>query len=241
MTATTDTTGTALSQVAPGVLAQVQGHATWTVADLAGKLAGPAHELPKDAPAPKPAKQVTLTAQLKASLSKLPKVFGQTTPGKARKLEKAELEALTEEAIAIAAVVTPLGQRAEAISETVRHHMDAVGPKSAPRIADGKAKGHRLLARPGEPFNVDVEGYTEPWQQRYVSGAAKPSPARLLALYEAGQITREEYLGFTREARVYDEEKVAAFIRKDPGRGLEILGAITERSAPGASLYAPKK
>lgn len=248
MTATTaTTTGTELAQVAPGVLSLVKGHEQWTVADLADKLAAPVKELPVTEPFPKLPKPVTFANTLKAALHSLPKVFGKFTPTERRKLESAELSALTEEALAISAAAKPMAERLKAIQEIVRHHMDFVAEdrglagKDTKRVASGVAKGHYLVAAPEKPFEVGVEGYEGVWQQRYTSGGTAQDQTILEKLEAEGTITRKEYLDFTSEVRVLNQEKIAAAIRRNPERALQILAAITTRSAPGASLYAPKK
>ncbi len=153
---------------------------------------------------------------------------------------------LTEEIIAIDELSKQLGSRKKAIQEYVRTHMDFAAEEQglAPlcdRVADGVAKGHYLVASPGTPFEVPVEGYADAWQQRYVKGEVTQDLATLTELRDAGKITQAEFNACTREVRVLDEDKIKGLIKKNPRRGLAILAAITRRSAPGASLYAPKK
>jgi hypothetical protein len=247
MTETNEThAGTALAQVAPGALARVKDAKPWTVADLADILAGPARELPGDAPFPAPPTPVKFTDALRGALRSLPTVFGKVTPTERRKLEAAEITSLTNEINAIDEVAAQLAARRKAIQEAVRTHQDfkaedqGLTPRCN-RIADGVAKGHYLIADPGDPYETAVDGYADAWQQRYVKGKTSQSQDLLDALAAEGKITRQEYLACTRETRNLDEDKIKVLIRKNPQRGLEILAAITTRSAPGASLYAPKK
>lgn len=246
MTAPTDTTDTALAQVAPGVLARLRDAKPWTVAEMADLLAAPAVELPEAEPFPAPAEPVTFTDKLRSALRGLPGLFGQVAPTERRKLEAAELARLTQEIIAIDELSKQLGDRKNAIQEFVRTHMDftAEAQDLAPlcdRVAEGVAKGHYLVASPGTPYEVPVEGYSDPWQQRYVKGKVTQDQHTLNELREAGTITQAEFNSFTREVRVLDEDKIKTAIKKNPRRALAILAAITRRSAPGASLYAPKK
>ena len=240
-------TGTALEQVAPGVIAQVQGEKPFTVSELAGLLAAPAATLPEAESFPAPPSPVSLTGTLKGALRALPRVFGLVVPTERRRLEAAEVRRLTDEINAIDALSTEIGNRKKAIQEYMRTHMDFTGEgdetvtSATIRVAEGVAKGHWLLARPGEPYEVPVEGYSECWQQRYVKGSAEVSQALLEKLAAEGTITRAEHLGFTREVRKLDEDRITDFIRKSPARGLAILAAITTRSAPSASVYAPRK
>jgi hypothetical protein len=261
MTATAETTGTTakLAPVAPGILAQAQPGKSWTVASLAGLLAGPAPELPETAPFPEPPAAVTFTPALRKSLSALPSIVGQVNPTARRLLTAGELAQVTDERNAINAVAEPLAKRVKVISEYVRTHQDLqaeaarqatptavvrggrVITLATERVADGAAKGHYLLAMPEAPYETPVEGYDDAWQQRYVSGPVSQSLGALEALLADGAIDRKEYLAMTRETRALDQGKITAFIAKNPARGLEILAAITKRGAPSASLYAPKK
>lgn len=260
MTATAETTGTraSLAHVAPGVLARAKGNDPWTVGDLADMLAGPAEVLPEAAPFPAPHKAVTFTPSLRRDFRHLAGLE-QVNPAERRSLTPAELRALTDERVAIDAVTKPLGARDKAICEHIRMHMDVAAEQAgqaAPagvyrggvlvtppteRVASGAAKGHYLLGRPQAPHEVPVEGYADGWQQRYVSGPVTQSLSALEALYADDSITRKEYLALTRESRSLAQDKVDAFIRKDPARGLEILAAITTRGPATASVYAPKK
>jgi hypothetical protein len=232
-------------QVAPGAIALASGATPWTILDLVEKLNPPVPVLPADEPAPKPAKIVTVSDTLKRALRAIPAAFGSVQPTESRKLEAAELKALTDEAVAIREVTTPLGERLKAISEVIRHHMDHC-PQDAEnyeRIARGEAKGHLLLAAPGEPYEVAVEGYDDAWQQRYIAGKPSVVGAEVDSLYKDGTITREEFLSCTsvEAARFYDEHKLARFIKRNPERGLQILAMITHRAPATASVYAPKK
>lgn len=238
---------TELEPVAQGALALVQGDKPWTVFDLAEKLAGPARES-KDLKVPAPAPKVKFTDRLRKALKSLPEVFGQVMPDEVRVLDRHELKAVTDEAVTISAVKDELGKRLDSLKETVRNHMDmaaeAAGlPQGASRVAGGAAEGHWLLASDGEPHNVPVDGYADPWQQKKVKGqvTVKSTPQDLLDLLITGAISRDEYLSFTEMVRVYSPDKAQAFIRKNPVRGLEILARMTTRSAPSASLVSPKK
>jgi len=260
MTATTESArGTALEQVATGTLAMVEPGKSWTVAALLDTLAGPAAPLPEAGKFPDPAKPVSCTDEIRAALTSLPKIFGKVHAVTRRVLTEDELAEVTREHRAIDAVTKPLGKRADEIAEMVRMHMDvaaesdgtalsaaqqrggAILRPATQRVPAGVAAGHYLLARPESPYETEVRGFEQKWQQRFTSGKVTKSQARLEDLLADGTITRAEYLSFTRETRVLDDEKIAAAIRREPGRSLQILGAITERSAAGASLYPPKK
>jgi hypothetical protein len=243
-----ETAGTAVEQqVAQAALARMQDAKPWKLDDLAKILAGPAPEIAKDAPFPAPAAKVKMTDGLRRALKALPAVFGSVQPTEHRRLEKAEIESLTEEILTIQAVKAELASREEAIKEAVRHHIDFVAAEHLPegaellRAAEGVSKGHVIAATAGNPFKIDVQGAQDPWEQRYVQGKPSVSGSKIPGLRKEGALTHKEGLALTREARVFDENKLAEFIRKHPERGVEILRLLTTMGAPSASLYPPKK
>lgn len=238
--------GATLEPVAPGALARVTGDKPWTIGDLADLLAGPAPEFAGAAALPAAPAKVKLTEVLRRALRALPDLFGVVTPDEARALDRDEIRALTDEANAISTVMGELSARKEAIKESIRNHQDAQAeaaglPDGAVRVADGSARGHWLMAEPGKPFETAVDGYTDCWQQRFVSGKVSVSGHVIDDLYGAGEIDRATYLACTSERRAYDPDKMQAFIRKDPVLGLSVLARMTTRSAPSASVNAPKK
>jgi hypothetical protein len=260
MTATTESgAGTALAHVPSGVLASVEPGKQWTVTDLVEALAAPAPVLPPAQAFPRPAKPVTMNPVVETALKGLPDVYGTVNVSDRRELDTDELKTVTVEYQAIQAVLNPLGERKKTISEMIRAHQDVQAEKAglaipaavtrggklvtpaSQRVAEGVAKGHYLLADQKKPFETPVEGWDMAWQQRLVAGKAFSSLSRLEDLADDGEITRREYLAFTRAERVLDQERIADQIRKNPARALQILAAITERAQVTASLYAPTR
>jgi hypothetical protein len=250
MTATTETAGTAtssteLAQVAPGLIAEIEDSGTFTVADLADKLVSPDRTMDSKTPFPPVPSQVEVTDALKARMRQLPSVFGKVRPTTRRELEPTELTSLSDEVSVIDALSTILGERRKQIGEAIRVHQDVHAErtgdaKGATRVAEGKAQGHYLLAKPGDPFNTEVPGYKGTWQQRFVKGKSRIDEKLLAALVRDEVITKAEFNAMTRTVRVLDHDKLAVAIRKNPGRFLRILASITRKGAPSASLYPPK-
>jgi hypothetical protein len=237
------TADTALEQVVPGSLAYVTAtdpSRKWDLAKLAGMLGGDAVP-PQVTPQPKVTEPVKITPELKAALKRLPEVFGSVAPTEARKLEAAEVRRLTDERTVLNQVITALGSRDKDIDEAIRSHMDALAAEDAPVIAEGVAKGHRLLASEGDPFEVPVEGYEDAWQQRKVRGKAEMSLGLLTDLLVAEKITREEFMSLTAQVRVLDEDRIKKAVRRNPARILSVLKAITLRKGDTAQLVPPKK
>jgi hypothetical protein len=245
MTTTDDRiAGTALAQVAAdsqAYLTATDPSKTWTLEALTKMLAGEAPQ--QEVPPAKPAKTVTVTPELRAALAMVARLFGGVQPTEPRKLEEAEVTRITAEYRALAAVTGLLTGRCKAIDEAMRHHMDAVAREqgiTGPVVADGVAKGHILAAKPGEPFEVPVDGLKDPWQQRFTTGSSDLSMTDLWRLLDENLIDRATFNALTSTERVLDETKVTRAVKRDPKHVLPILASITRRKPDGASLYPPK-
>jgi len=235
-----------LETVAQGVIDRATGKKPWTMLDLATMLAKPAPEFTGDTLPTAPA-QVKFTDVLRKALKALPDLFGKVMPDEVRALDRHELKDLTDEDNAIVVIQAELAKRREAIKEAIRNHQDkaaeAAGlPEGTQRVAEGAAKGHWLLASAGEPHRTPVDGYADCWQQQLVKGKVDVSGGDIFRLAKEGLVTHAELLRCTSfVGRAFDEDKMNAFIRRDPERGLRILAMLTTRSAPSASLVSPKK
>lgn len=261
MTTATDAPGTALAQVAPGALALAMGNKRFTIGDLVDLLGRqPAAPVPvTKEPFPKPAPVVQMTDALTGALGAMPVLFGKLQVTERRVLTAAEIKQLTDETIAINLVGDQIGKRKEAIALAMRHHADCRAEadylahpysvtrggklihEATPRVGAGKAAGHYALATPGNPVEIPVEGYQDPWRIQYTSGSSGMAGRKLDDLLAEEKITRAEYLSFTRQVRVLDDGKIAEALKANPGRTLEIMAAITETGQAGASTYSPKK
>lgn len=247
MTETTEqVAGTALQQVAPGSAAYALATdpaKKWALAALLEALDGTPAKA-EEVKAPAPPEAIEVKPELREALRKLSEVFGGVQPAEARKLTETEVESITIEVDAINAVATLIGKRSKAIDEAMRHHMDAEARElgiDGPVITAGVAKGHILAANPGDPFEVMVPGFSDPWQQRFVKGSSELNMGLLADLLAGGRITREEFLSLTSQVRDLDETKIKAAVKRSPARVLSILKAITVRKPDTASLYSPKK
>jgi hypothetical protein len=244
---TAEGTSAELAPVAPGAIDRVKGDKPWSMLDLAEILARPAAQFGGEADKlPVPAPKVKFTDKLRQALKSLPDLFGQVMPDEVRVLDRHELKAITEEAVALALIEKEAKARLDNIRKVIRNHQDkaaeAAGlPEGTQRVSEGVAKGHWLLAAEGEPHKTPVDGYADPWQQQKVSGKVTVDYSVLGDLARDGEVTRAEFLALTREVRAFDEAKAQDFIRKNPGRGLAILARMTRRSAPSATLVSPKK
>jgi hypothetical protein len=251
------TESTALEPLAPGMLELISDSRTWTVPAVIEKLAeADAPAPPDEQPFPPLPPIIELTDEQRAALRNISKVFGVVHPSERRALTEDELQVLAGEQAQIKVLLDVLGPRKEEIAEIIRHHLDVTAELAGlaiPKPKTGRSggvtreatprdrKGHYLLAQPKKPFKIMVAGWKKGWEQRFVSGSPSLSQDALEDLVATGQITRQEYLGFTREIRVLDEVRVQEFSRRHPVRGLQIMRAITRRSQAGSSLYGPSK
>lgn len=190
-----------------------------------------------------------LTDEDKAALVRLPEVFGKVIVEQRRRLEDDEIAALYDEREVVKQVMSVLDGRVEVINENVRTHVDVDHEErgiAVPKdfVREGKvlteatprdAKGHYIFARPQQPTRVRIPGTNMDFSLEYRKGSDSGvtiDSNHLLDLYEAGEITREQYLAVTREVRVFDEKKASAAILRDETL-LEVIAKVTKRVAPG--------
>lgn len=190
------------------------------------------------------------------AIEALPRVFNKVHPAAPKILSDEDLVSLYEEREVLRTAMEPLSGRDEVIKEIVRHHMDLVAlqdNRAVPRdkvvngnvVAEASPRdtaGHFILASKGNPERANIPGTGQAWSREYRQGAVSYAHAAedLLALYEAGDITREQYLAMTREQRVFDETKVMEAVRKDPETYLPILKKVAVRTSDGTSMFVRK-
>lgn len=191
---------------------------------------------------PRAPKKVELTDEAHRALAVLPAVFGRVQPESARVLTEQEQEALGEEALVLEAILDSLVSRKEAIKEAVRNHLDKAAEEEGDVSADTPKdkNGHYVLGRPRNPWTLRIPGTNKQWSSSYRAGRVSLDGDELLRLYETNEITREQYLEFTREVRVLDENKIWKAVRKSPEK-LGLVKKITKRGLPGSALTISKK
>lgn len=182
--------------------------------------------------------QVVMTDDLVRALTVLPAVFAKQQVGEVRQLTPEELAAVAEEQETIDGILRPLNTRLAAIKDAIRNHLDlrAVAQGRVTEETEVDSNGHYVVARLKQPDILPMPGTDTVWSNEYRSGSPQIQGEKLLDMYEAGKITREQYLSFTREVRVFDEAKAFAAIAKDPSL-LGVLKQIVKRGRPGNSLY----
>lgn len=202
-----------------------------------------------DIPAP-----VVMTPEVQSALNDLPEVFGKVNLDKRRTMTPEEILDVYKEHEALKALETALADRRDNLKEYVRTHLDVdaeeenraiphdVFTKNGEKVAEASPRdkhGHYVLGEKGKPERLNIPGTNQAFSREASSYKAALSGDRLNELFEAGQITREEYLAFTREVRVFDETKARAAIQKDK-KFLGLLAKITERGGMKSALYVRK-
>lgn len=190
--------------------------------------------LPPIDPAKRP-KQPTavelVTDGLMSAIKAIPGIFGSVKPRGRRQLTKPELASLETEKTQIDTALKALSKRKDEIHSMLSVHADVVAEKRKLANDDTPqdSKGHYLLAAPGSPEIIPIEGSSRYFTREKSSDKATLSMDKLLALYESKEITRAEYLAFTTTQRTIDEEKVRRQLlnRNKRARTREILDKIT--------------
>jgi hypothetical protein len=202
-----------------------------------------------DVPAP-----VIMTKEIQEALEALPEVFGKVNIEKRRTLTPEEITQVFDEHEALGALQNVLQDRRDNLKEYVRTHLDVdaeeenraipadVFDAEGNKIAEASPRdphGHYVLGEKGSPERLNVPGTNKAFSREASSYKASISGDRLLELYEAGEISREDYLAFTREVRIFDENKARQAIHKDP-RLLGLLARITQRGGMKSALFVRK-
>lgn len=184
---------------------------------------------------------VELTPEVKEALEQMAEVFAAVQPTERRRLSDTEVAALYIERDVVKKVGEVLAGREENIKEYVRNHFDIVAEETGRVDANTPRdnKGHYVVAEKGKPERLPIAGTNQAFSREFRTGKASVDGSRLLDMYEAGEISREDYLAFTREVRAFDEEKALKAINDDPKR-LEILARLAVPGSPTTSLFVRK-
>lgn len=213
-------------------------------------------------PFPEVPKPVVLTKEVQDALIRLKDVFAVVQPTERRTLSDEEKTAVQDERDVLKAIAAMIAARDENLKTIIRTHMDVdaeergiavpvalVDRETGQVIVEATERdqnGHYVLCGPQRPERVDIPGTNKEWSREYRAGKVEVNtdPAFLLALYDEGTLTREEYLAMTREVRVFDENKAmdAAATKPDLRDGiLKAIHAMTSVGKPGTALFVRNK
>ncbi|MEU6362259.1 hypothetical protein [Streptomyces albidoflavus] len=149
---------------------------------------------------------------LMRNIAELPTVFNRVDPTTKRALNKTELAKLLEEKERIDAVEKATKKRKERIHAILSDHFDVIAERQKLVSEDTPTddKGHYLIAAKGAPETQSIAGSDRYFTRERTSDTTVFSYQTLLALYEAREISRADYLACTRPVRTreIDEDKL---------------------------------
>lgn len=197
---------------------------------------------------PKPPKEIELTPEVRKALKALPALFGQVQPQHRRKLDENEIQAIGEEYANIQTLLKLIGQREADIKEYVRTHQDVEAEEQGRAFAkevrrNGNvvaeatprdAKGHYLLAKPKDPQKTEVPGGPLAFVNQYTSGKLTTDLEQLTRDYEAGELSREDYLAVTVAKRVVDPERLKKHVLKTGM--VELMARVSKRGRASSAM-----
>lgn len=150
-----------------------------------------------------------------------------------RALTTAEQKDLLEEAGGLAKARLAVTKREALIKEYFINHINNL-PEAKDALRDDK--GNAILAKPGEPFVIDIPNGGK-LTQTYRKGSVNVSVDALKKLVDDGAITKHQFYQMTtkQESREFNPEGALEQVRKNPELLDKIKGA-TEIGNPGSSL-----
>lgn len=197
---------------------------------------------------------VSMTKEMEDALLALPEVFGKTNLDRRRTMTDDEVLAVYKEHEALKALETSLKDRRDNLKAYVRHHLDVaaeqegravpadVFDENGEKVREASPRdpsGFYVLGEKGKPERLNIGDTGQAFSREASSYKAQVDGDRLTELYDAGQITREQYLALTVERRVFDEDKARKSISKDKTL-LGVLARITQRGGMKSALYVRK-
>jgi hypothetical protein len=238
-----------------GTIALKEGKSLKEVADL---IADPLPDLRgyvETIPFPPVPTPVVITPEVEAAIKRLPDVFNKVELSDRRQMTGEELVAVYDEWLVLKAISGLLESRAEALKEYVRTHMDVhaeeinvavrkaqVDKTTGEVIVEATSRsndGHYILSSKGNPERANIPTTNKAFSREFRAGTLTLDTSQVEEMFKNEELTREQYLSFTREMRVFDEDKAhKAMI--DNHALLAVLKRMSVRTQPGTSLYVRK-
>jgi len=192
---------------------------------------------------------LTATTEIRQALKVLSSTFNKVTVTDRRTMRPEEIGSIGVEMEAIKAVGKLLSEREEILKEYVKTHQDVDAEEqglAVPKdvVRGGKVvtpatprdkDGHYILAAKGEPVDTEIPGTTLRFSTQFSSGRTSENLGAITEMYEAGELTKEEYYAMTEVRRVPTAEKIRAFVLKT-GR-VELLSRTVKKGRDGSALY----
>jgi hypothetical protein len=174
-----------------------------------------------------------VTGELMLAIEEIPKVFGKVKPPASRRLlNNTELAKLRIEKIQIDTAMKALTARKNEIHTMVSVHFDVVAEehkKIDPEKTPKSAKGHYLIASPGNPERADIKDGLKHFTREKAKDTVEWSMDALLDLLESGKITRAEFRAITSTQHVIDLDKIKRVLtlKNKMARYQEIVSKIS--------------
>jgi hypothetical protein len=212
-----------------------------SVESIIERLAKPEQPAAVEARAKVPPLVPLKPAQL-AALDALIDVYGKVHPAEARELSGEERVTLLAERDAVSALAA-LKSRVETIREILANDLDRIAERTGQAFAEARNghpatprsdSGHYLLE--GE---VSVPGTGRKVTRTLRGGKVSITDAALRAAYDAGHLTRKQYLAVTVERRVFDPAKLPAAVVADPALA-QILAEHATVTEPKTAVVQPQ-
>ncbi len=217
---------------------------TITLSDLVAEVAptAPAATPPAKIPAAR-----EITAEQKAAIARIPKVYGQVVPVERRALTQTEVDLLIDERETLDQVKKVAEARLKDITLTVHNHLDVKIEEAVEASAEG---GPEVVLPPRDEHGhyVSAGRVGVPAHENEFSREVRQYAATLdidaLAALDTGEpdalLTHEEYLSMTRQVRVVDENLVMVALRKNPAL-VKALAAAVKPGGQSTSVYLRKR
>lgn len=150
-----------------------------------------------------------------------------------RALTTDEQKDLIEEASSLAKARLAVTKREALVKEYFINHINQL-PEAKDAIRDGK--GNAILAKPNEPFVIEIEGVGK-LTQTYIKGSVSVDVDALEELVDSGAITKYQFYKMTSkvEYREFNPEGALEQVRKNPEL-LDKIKSATNIGAPRSSL-----
>ena len=150
-----------------------------------------------------------------------------------RALTTDEQKDLIEEGSSLAKARLAVTKREALVKEYFTNHLNTL-PEAKDAIRDDK--GNAILAKPNEPFVIEIEGAGK-LTQVYIKGSVNVDVEALAELVKSGEITKYQFSKMTSkvEYREFNPEGALEQVRRNPDL-LDKIKSATNIGAPRSSL-----
>lgn len=150
-----------------------------------------------------------------------------------RALTTDEQKDLIEEGSSLAKARLAVTKREALVKEYFTNHLNTL-PEAKEAVRDDK--GNAIIAKPNEPFVIEIEGVGK-LTQTYIKGSVNVDVEALAELVKSGEITKYQFGKMTSkvEYREFNPEGALEQVRRNPDL-LDKIKSATNIGAPRSSL-----